>query len=155
MKRPSNSVIMACAVALIVVAWMATGMGSADKSDAAGNEAATAELTAAGTANAPRVAIARSRARAITREIVVSGRTEPNRVVTLRAETEGRVVARGGERGTAGAAGGTVVGGGGRGREARRAEAGARSEYGGRPRAGARPRKQEPVVWGTQQAEGN
>jgi multidrug efflux system membrane fusion protein len=153
MKRPSNSVIMACAVALIVVAWMATGMGSADKSDAAGNEAATAELTAAGTANAPRVAIARSRARAITREIVVSGRTEPNRVVTLRAETEGRVVALGAERGTSVAAGVTVVGLDVRDREARRDEARALIEYADLQLAAARKLKQEQFVSDTQMAE--
>jgi multidrug efflux system membrane fusion protein len=37
--------------------------------------------------------------RRISREIVFSGRTEPSRAVTLRAETEGRVIALGTERG--------------------------------------------------------
>lgn len=57
-----------------------------------------------------RVLIQRSLARAMTREIVVSARTEPNRQVELRAETDGTVVALGAERGSLVAAGERIVG---------------------------------------------
>jgi multidrug efflux system membrane fusion protein len=51
------------------------------------------------------VSVRRSKAEPVIRDIVVSGRTEPNRAVEIKAETEGRIVELGSERGTPVAAG--------------------------------------------------
>jgi len=112
----SKSVWLAAGVAAAVTGWMLSGLGrEAPPADAA----ATPDRTPA----AARVAVKPSRARTITREVVVSARTEPNRIVELRAETAGRVVALGAERGAAVAAGERIVGLDLRDREARLEEA--------------------------------
>jgi multidrug efflux system membrane fusion protein len=152
MQRPSNSVLMACALVVAVVGWMATGIGRIDASDDA-SESAAAQAGAAAQPRAPRVAVRRSQARDITREIVVSGRTEPNRVVELRAETDGRVVALGAERGATVAAGAAVVGLDVRDREARRDEARALIDYAELQLEAARKLKRDQFVSDTQMAE--
>jgi multidrug efflux system membrane fusion protein len=76
-----------------------------------------------------RVSVQVSRSRTITREIVVSARTEPNRSVELRAETEGRVVEIGAERGARVARGARIVGLDMRDRQARLEEARALIDY--------------------------
>ena len=86
---------MAAAVALAVTLWMLSGYIGNASGPGAG---ATADAPG-GAAPLP-VSVQRSIARTITREIVVSARTEPNRVVELRAETDGRVVELGAERGS-------------------------------------------------------
>jgi multidrug efflux system membrane fusion protein len=89
----SKSAWMATVATIGVGAWMLTGL--ARDAEAPPDEAGLPAEHAA-----TRVAVVTSQARAITRTIVISARTEPNRNVTLRAETEGRVVALGAERGT-------------------------------------------------------
>ena len=150
MHRPSTSVLMACGLALAVVGWMATGLGGTGAADGASTAVAQADSASA---RAPRVAVARSQARTITREIVVSARTEPNRVVELRAETDGRVIRLGAERGATVAAGETLVGLDVRDREARRDEARALIEYAELQLDAARKLKRDQFVSDTQMAE--
>ena len=98
MKRVTtiSSVAIAAGVALSVALWMLSGYIG----NASGPGAGTA-TDGSGAAAAPQaVSVQRSVARTITREIVVSARTEPNRVVELRAEMDGRVVELGAARGS-------------------------------------------------------
>ena len=99
----SRSTLMAGALTAAVTVWMFTGLAS---SGAGPREAAprAAEHGAAGEAAKPRpaglrVTVRSSSAQRIDRDVVVSGRTEPGRVVELKAESEGRVVELGVERG--------------------------------------------------------
>jgi multidrug efflux system membrane fusion protein len=106
MKRFTTlkSGLMAIGVALAVILWMLSGLGRDDASTASGNasEPRTASRSSADSdARRPRVTVEQSRARVVTREIAVSARTEPNRRVEVRAETDGRIVALGVERGRA------------------------------------------------------
>lgn len=98
---------VAVGLTLAVGAWMATGLISGEDSTAApnapaGNPAREAEQRRA-------VSVRMSEARPVTREIVVSGRSEPNRTVEISAETEGRVVSIDAERGARIAAGEQIV----------------------------------------------
>jgi membrane fusion protein, multidrug efflux system len=104
MQRPSNSVLMAAGLGFGIVAWMLTGL-SRDSTPMPVSAASQGDHERA----LPRVTIQVSRARTITREIIVSARTEPNRAVELRAETDGRVVVLGAERGSAVRAGERIV----------------------------------------------
>jgi multidrug efflux system membrane fusion protein len=149
MKRPSNSVFMAAGLAVAVLAWMLSGLGR----EAAPASEPSAPPTAGAATAVPRVSVQQSRARAITREIVVSARTEPNRAVELRAETAGRVVALGAERGAAVAAGERIVGLDMRDREARLEEARALIDYAQQQFAAAQKLKAEQFVSDTQLAE--
>lgn len=88
---------MAGIVAVSVSLWMLTGLlGGSDTSSSVEKVSAG---TPTGHTQTQRVAVQVSEATIMTREIVVSGRTEPNRKVELRAETEGKVVNLGAERG--------------------------------------------------------
>jgi membrane fusion protein, multidrug efflux system len=152
MKRPppSKSVLMAVAVAAAVVIWMLTGLldirspaadGTTERSartssttapsgrDPAASGGATSgpgATTGPGAAPAQsgiRVAVRKSVAERVVRDIVVSGRTEPNRFVEIKAETEGRVVEIGADRGSRVAAGQRIAALDVRDRQARIAEA--------------------------------
>ncbi len=105
--RPSSSVLLAAGIALAATIWMLTGAGTSGKADGGlhdtsdhprGNTGTAASRTD-DTRPAMRVTVRKSEARMLTREITVSARTEANRAVELRAETEGRVIAIGAERG--------------------------------------------------------
>lgn len=87
-----NSILIATAVAIGLIAWLSSGLitGSSDPLSVTA-EQDNSELM--------RVSVAISRAKTITREIAVSARTEPNRVVELKAETRGVVVEIGATRG--------------------------------------------------------
>jgi multidrug efflux system membrane fusion protein len=93
--------LVAGGVALAVAVWMLSGMIGGDNAD----PATRSTLRSGGTGASgnperrPRVVVLRSTARTVRREILVSARTEPNRQVELRAETDGAVVALGVERG--------------------------------------------------------
>jgi multidrug efflux system membrane fusion protein len=150
MKRISlsNSVLLAAALLGAVVLWMLTGLVR--------NDAATSPTDVANPARAterPRVAVRTSRAKAFTREIVVSGRTEPNRSVELRAETEGRVVALGAARGAPIEAGARVIGLDMRDRQARLEEARALIDYAELQFAAARKLQEKQFVSQTQMAD--
>lgn len=90
----SYPLLLATGIALAVVLWMVSGMFSTSESSAT-------ETTAASTAASgpQQVRVSQLESVAITREIVVSGRTEPNRILALRAEAEGTVQRLGSERG--------------------------------------------------------
>jgi membrane fusion protein, multidrug efflux system len=110
--RPSSSVLLATGIALAATIWMLTGVGTSGDADAGRTDVGRHDATdrprgdarpaATGsddTRRAMRVTVRKSEARTLTREITVSARTEANRTVELRAETEGRVIALGAERG--------------------------------------------------------
>src|SRR5688572_8025883 len=86
--------VLSWAIVVAVVLWMATGFGRDP-------EASSIEATDAGApANTiQQVRVQQFNAMEITREILVSGRTDPNRTVEVRAETDGTVVAISAERG--------------------------------------------------------
>jgi len=93
-RTPSrrNSVLIATGVAISLVIWLASGMGTGDSDPVLNAGAGTdAELM--------RVAVTTSRARTLTREITVNARTEPDRAIELKAETRGVIVEIGAERG--------------------------------------------------------
>jgi len=97
-----TSILMAIGVTVAVVLWMLSGIGG-DKND-------TAELSSGDSTDGPmRVRVAQVRSSEVTREITVSARTEPNRVVQLKAETDGAVVDLGIDRGSDVWAGNSLV----------------------------------------------
>lgn len=101
----SKSSLMAAIVAVAVVIWMATGTITSPGSNAAESasrggalredEAETSSNERAGV----RVGVRHSKAGPVDRIVDVSARTEPNRIVEVRGEAEGRVVAIEAERG--------------------------------------------------------
>ncbi len=90
----TRSLLLALALAAALVAWLASGQ-PAIRALLTGAPPAAEEPAAAATSaprrDLPRVRVAWSEAREIEREIVVYGRTEPEREVIVRAETYGRV----------------------------------------------------------------
>jgi multidrug efflux system membrane fusion protein len=151
MKRVAlpKSMWMAVGLSLAAVGWMLSGLagGSAPAAISSSTVAFGAE------ALPTRVSVQVSRARTITREIVVSARTEPNRRVELRAETEGRVVEIGAERGARVAQGARIVGLDMRDRQARLEEARALIDYAELQFQAARKLEQQQFVSETHIAE--
>jgi len=141
---------MAVGLTLTVIIWMLTGVGRGEPQGAAAPDAAP---TPAAATPAPRVGVHLSRARTTTRAVVVSGRTEPNRSVVLRAETEGRVVALGAERGSLVQSGERIVGLDMRDRQARLEEARALIAYAELQFEAARKLQTQNFVSETQLAE--
>ncbi len=89
-----QSLLIAVGLVVALAAWLMSGQFSTEDS--------RANLTTA--VDEPRELLVTVRVRSpeprrISREIVFSGRTEPARAVTLRAETDGRVAALGAKRG--------------------------------------------------------
>lgn len=137
MKVLSKSSLMAVALAAAVVIWMLTGLGRANAPSAANGQASRAESSGAsgmpaGFEPAPgdsalpvSVTVTRTTAAPIVRDVVASGRTEPNRAVEIKAETEGRIVDLGAERGQRIARGDRIARIDLRDREAQRAQAAA------------------------------
>jgi len=149
MQRPSNSILMAGGLTLAVTVWMLTGIGD----DTAPTTQSAAPSGVGSVTMPPRVSVQVSRARSITREIIVSARTEPNRTVELRAETDGRVVTLGAERGSIVAAGDLIIGLDLRDRQARLEQARAVIAYAELQFEGARKLQQQQFVPETQIAE--
>jgi membrane fusion protein, multidrug efflux system len=145
----SKSMWMAVGLSFAAVAWMLSGLFRNSPPAAASPSSTQVGAEALPT----RVSVQVSRARTITREIVVSARTEPNRSVELRAETEGRVVALGAERGARVAAGARIVGLDMRDRQARLAEARALIDYAELQFQAARRLQQQQFVSETHIAE--
>ena len=110
---------MAVGVAVVVALWMLSGLGSSP-ADFSGD----AEINRAD-GSTMRVRVEQASASDITREFIVSARTEPNRVVSLKAETDGAVVGIGVERGIPVATGDIIIELDMRDRNARLAEANA------------------------------
>lgn len=111
-----NSILIATGIAVAFAAWILSGLGrdlpASDENAEAGPRTTTMRVT-----------VRHSRAKTTTRTIVASARTEPDRAIELKAETEGRVVSIGAERGSAVTAGQTLVELDMRDRKARLAEA--------------------------------
>lgn len=96
-----NSILIAAAIAIALVAWIASGLGrdvpEAGRTDDAAREARM------------EVAVRQFHAPTTLRRITVSARTEPDRWVEIKAETEGRVVAIRADRGASVTEGQAVV----------------------------------------------
>ena len=149
MKLFSKSMLMAGGLTVAVIVWMLTGIGK----DATPTQDTSSAATLGNAGLPPRVSVQVSRARPITREIVVSARTEPNRAVELRAETDGRVVALGAERGSIVKTGERIVGLDMRDRAVRLEQARATIAYAELQFEGARKLQQAQFVPETQIAE--
>lgn len=100
-----RSWIYSVGMALLITLWVLSGSLSGDE---VGD---TGAASAVSTVEAPRssVRVRTQSAEEVVRTIVVNGKTEPARVVEVSAETDGRVVAIGAERGTNVNAGGLIV----------------------------------------------
>lgn len=85
--------VLSAGITLLVVLWMLSGAFSSEDVQA---DKAASTTTASST---PQVRVQQLTAQAITREIVVSGRTAANRTLELRAEAEGTVQQLGSDRG--------------------------------------------------------
>ena len=83
------------AIVIVLAAWLASGMLGSPADDAAA-ESAPAEQTAKPVS----VAVRTSMAAPVWREVELNGRTAPDRAVTLRAQTAGRIRAVEAERGS-------------------------------------------------------
>jgi multidrug efflux system membrane fusion protein len=96
-----NSILIAAAIAIGLAAWMLSGLGSGSpETDAQAN---------GGSEDAMRVAVRTSTAFTSPRRIAVSARTEPDRVIELKVETDGQVIAIGAERGEFVRAGSPII----------------------------------------------
>jgi multidrug efflux system membrane fusion protein len=97
----TTSILVAGGVALAVALWMLSGLFGEESASPTTRASVRNGETRTGDnpERRPRVVVLRSSARTVRREILVSARTEPNRQVELRAETDGAVVALGVERG--------------------------------------------------------
>lgn len=92
-KNRKFPVLLAGGIVVAVSLWMLSGIGSEPTPDViTANTAAKADAVQL-------VRIETLQAREITRQILISGRTEPNRFVQLKAETEGTVNGIRAERG--------------------------------------------------------
>lgn len=94
--RIKTSHLLAAGVALALAGWLASGQLGA------GNGARDQPVTARGDGGAPSLASVRVResiAQPIERQVVLNGYTAPVRAVELRAETDGRVIELGAEKG--------------------------------------------------------
>ncbi|MEJ2128521.1 MAG: efflux RND transporter periplasmic adaptor subunit [Woeseiaceae bacterium] len=92
-------------IALLVTLWLVSGMFSGE------DEASAVDKSAIATTAAPqsKVRTRTQSAEEIVRTIVANGKTAPARVAQLSAETDGRVVFTGAERGANVEKGGTIV----------------------------------------------
>lgn len=104
--REHQSVLAALAIAAAVIAWMMSGaerQGPAPEAVTGNGAVGTyAERTFS-------VRVRNLTAEPVSKEVVVSGRTEPLRAVTVRAEIDGRVTTIAAERGAAVQAGDVIV----------------------------------------------
>lgn len=101
LKRP---VLIALGLALALAAWL----GSGHLGDGAGSAPNTVEAEPAQPAAVP-VRVRTVKAETVAREVVLNGKTAPLRDVMLRAETSGRVVEVGAEKGALVAQGDVLV----------------------------------------------
>jgi membrane fusion protein, multidrug efflux system len=93
-SKPRNyPVLLSWAIAIGVTLWMLSGLFGKDPEASVTGTTETAEDAIV------QVRVQEFTARETTREVLISGRTEPNRLIEVRAEAEGSVVAIGAERG--------------------------------------------------------
>ena len=88
-----RSYILAALVAVVVIGWVASGQfGGESEAEDQGIAAATvANSAATGPSDPVSVRISQRTAQPRTRDLVLSGRTEANRWVDIKAETKGRI----------------------------------------------------------------
>jgi len=97
-----QSVIFALSIFLLLSGWLASGyLGSGEQT--------TAETATPGRSMIQKVRVRVPEVKRIIQEIVLNGRTEPARAVTLRTEVEGQVVAIAATRGSVVHKGGIIV----------------------------------------------
>jgi multidrug efflux system membrane fusion protein len=86
-----NSILIAAAITIALAGWMLSGLGNGpgEAPDRAGRQSPAAMS----------VTVRTSVAQTLPRQVVASARTEPDRAVEVKAETDGRVVTIGVERG--------------------------------------------------------
>lgn len=113
-----QSYLIAFALAAGLTVWMLSGADTSDAAPAPAEKAAAPERVKRFTVRTRRLEAA-----AVNREVVLRGRTEPAREVSLRAEIDARVVETGARRGSAVRAGDVIVRLDTRDREARLREA--------------------------------
>ena len=102
-----SSILIAATVAVALVLWMLSGLGTGP-AEAPPERSIGARAVEAGE-RPMRVTVVRSTAGRIASVLDLSARTVPDRQVEIRAETEGRVVALGAERGQRIGAGDRIV----------------------------------------------
>ena len=104
--RPKPAHAIAAGLVVALIGWLLSGqLGAGDP-----QPETQADTPAEAAARAlPTVRIRAVIAEPITREIMINGKTAPARTVTLRAETSGRVIGLGAERGAMVAAGDLLV----------------------------------------------
>ena len=100
-----RSILAALGIAAGVSAWVWSG----DHAGSSSTPPPAHEESALQRQRDLEVRVAELRARPVSRTVVLNGRTEPARAVTLRAEIDGRIVAIGAERGARVAEGDMVV----------------------------------------------
>jgi len=96
MKNPfegRQSLVYALSIFLLLSGWLASGYLGSDK------KASTALTTSPTRSLIQKVRVRVPESERISQEVVLNGRTEPARAVTLRAEVEGRVIALGAAEG--------------------------------------------------------
>jgi multidrug efflux system membrane fusion protein len=101
--RLKSSHLIAAGIAVALAGWLASGQIGADR---AAPEPSPAVETAV---RVPSVRVRELTAEQVEREIVANGKTAPARVVTVRAETDGRVDEIGATRGAEVAAGDVLI----------------------------------------------
>ena len=96
-----NSILIATAIAVALIVWIVSGLGLGMPDEGSAGDTNDERLM--------QVTVERSTAQTTTREITVSARTEPDRAIELKAETEGMIVAINAERGAIVRQGQTIV----------------------------------------------
>lgn len=85
----NRSYLIAAGLGLAAIAWVASGLLTPSPAPEGASKSASAGGTARG--EPMRVSVVTQEARMVERAIVVRGQVEPNREVTVRAETTGRI----------------------------------------------------------------
>ncbi|MDX1431529.1 MAG: efflux RND transporter periplasmic adaptor subunit [Gammaproteobacteria bacterium] len=101
--RERQSLLIAAGVTVALLGWLLSGGGTTSASPESAVPAAFERPAVT------RVRVRVVEAQPISRDVVIYGRTEPSRAVTLRAEIDGRVVGIGAARGARVRAGDTIV----------------------------------------------
>jgi multidrug efflux system membrane fusion protein len=106
-KSRKTSVLIACGVAGLLALWMLSGIGGGPQATAP--ERTIGASAVGGGERGMRVSIIHSAAARLPHEVTASARTEPNRFVELKSETDGRVIEIGADRGSPIQSGGLVA----------------------------------------------